>query len=227
MVATQLPNDLWNEAPIARGSPPFFLLSSAAICELPHSSCKQVDQRSSDRAFTVSDRHVSPMPGRFGTRARPSWICSGSSRIASAQSTILQVVAGRARGEQVRADLWQQMRRHLDAMRCSDAGRMDPAAHATYASRIRHDVVARSGGERLDHGLRSIDVLTDLYQYSERFRDRRVAGVIVLTDRLLEPSNTFAFESASATDRLGHRQRLVVIDRQLDGFLEAACAPRG
>ena len=44
-------------------------------------------QRSSDRAFTASDLHVSPMPGRSRTRARPSWICSGSSRIASAQST--------------------------------------------------------------------------------------------------------------------------------------------
>ncbi len=38
-----------------------------------------------------------------------------------------------------------------------------------------------------------------------------------MTDRLLEPGNAFAFERASAADRLGHRQRLVVIDRQLDG----------
>jgi hypothetical protein len=45
------------------------------------------DQRSSDSAFTASDLHVSPMPGRSGTRARSSWICSGSSRIASARST--------------------------------------------------------------------------------------------------------------------------------------------
>jgi hypothetical protein len=48
---------------------------------------RDADQRSSDRAFTASDLHVSPMPGRFGTHARPSWTCSGSSRIASAQST--------------------------------------------------------------------------------------------------------------------------------------------
>jgi hypothetical protein len=48
---------------------------------------RDADQRSSDRAFTASDLHVSPMPGRSGTRVRPSWICSGSSRIASAQST--------------------------------------------------------------------------------------------------------------------------------------------
>ena len=106
-------------------------------------------------------------------------------------------MAGRARGEQVRADLWQQMRRHLDAVRCSDAGRLDPAAHAADSSRVRHDVVAGSGGECLDHGLRSIEVLPDLHRYGERSRDRRVAGVIVVTDRLLEPDNAFSFEGVA------------------------------
>jgi len=38
-----------------------------------------------------------------------------------------------------------------------------------------------------------------------------------VTDRLLKPGNAFAFEGASAADRLGHRQRLIIIDRQLDG----------
>ena len=74
------------------------------------------------------------------------------------------------------------------------------AAHAADASRIRHDVVARPGGERFDHGLRSIEVVVDLHRYGERFRDRRIAGVIVVTDRLLKPGNAFAFEGASAAD---------------------------
>src|ERR1700730_13260554 len=102
-------------------------------------------------------------------------------------------------------------------MSCGDARRLDPTAHAADASRIRHDVVACPGGERLDHGLRSVEVLTDLHRYGERSRDRRIARVIVVTDRLLEPGNAFAFEGASAADRLGHRQRLVVIDGQSDG----------
>lgn len=41
----------------------------------------------SESAFTASRFHLSPKPARSGTRAKPSWICSGSSRIASAQST--------------------------------------------------------------------------------------------------------------------------------------------
>ena len=92
-----------------------------------------------------------------------------------------------------------------------------PAAHAADASRIRHDVIARPCGECLDHGLRSIEIFTDLHRYGERSGDRCVAGVIVVTDRLLEPGNAFGFEGASAADRLGDSERLVVIDRQLDG----------
>src|SRR3984957_19432128 len=106
------------------------------------------------------------------------------------------------------------MRRHLDAVSCGDAGRFDPAAPAADACCIRHDVVTRLGGERLYHGLRSIEVLTDLHRYGERSRDRRVACVIIVTDRFLKPSNTFALEGASAADCLGYRQSLVVIDRQ-------------
>jgi hypothetical protein len=76
--------------------------------------------------------------------------------------------------------------------------------HAADASRVRHDVVARPGGERFDHGLRSIEVVVDPHRYGERSCTRRVAGVIVVTDRLLEPSDAFAFEArprriASAT----------------------------
>ena len=93
---------------------------------------------------------------------------------------------------------------------------LDPAAHATDSSRVRHHVVAGSGGECLDHGLRSIEVLTDQHRYGERSRDHSVAGVIVVTDRLLEPGNAFAFEGASASDLLRHCQRLVVVDRQLN-----------
>ena len=43
--------------------------------------------RSTAKDLTASGFQVSPMPGRSGTRAKPSTICSGSSRIASAQST--------------------------------------------------------------------------------------------------------------------------------------------
>src|SRR6478752_7334742 len=84
-IATHLLNDLCSEGRSLEDRHLFVEFGS--ICELPHSSSKRADQRPSDRAFTASDLHVSPMPGRSGTRARPSWICHGSSRIVSAQST--------------------------------------------------------------------------------------------------------------------------------------------
>jgi hypothetical protein len=79
---------------------------------------------------------------------------------------ILQVMGAGRRGKKVHADLRQQMRRHHDSPRCGKAGGVDPTAHAADASDIRHHVIAGSGGERLEHRFRSVEVLSDLHRNS-------------------------------------------------------------
>ena len=114
------------------------------------------------------------------------------------------------------AQLRHQVGRHFDVARRGDARGLLPAGDAADAPGVRHHEIAGAGVERLGHRLGAVEVLADLDRQCEFADERRVAGEVVVADRLLDPIDAFMGERPAAFERLRHRERLVVVDHDGD-----------
>ena len=128
---------------------------------------------------------------------------------------VLEPVAGRRRGQQVRAD--SGIRCELMAM---------PRAAAMPAACIQPltpPMRATSGMTRSQArpaapapGPRAVEVLADLQRQVERLGDLGVAAKIVVADRLFQPGHALGLQRATARQGVVDDKRLVVVDHQLD-----------
>jgi hypothetical protein len=101
------------------------------------------------------------------------------------------------------------------------------SAQSTYSSQCAVGVTARSwaltSGKRtrdqgLLHVVRPPEALADLDGGHQLARDARVTGVVVRPRRLLDPGEALAGERRAAPERLGHRERLVVVRHEQDAL---------
>ena len=134
---------------------------------------------------------------------------------------VLEPVARRRRGEQVRAEFREQVARHLHAVRVRDRGGTQPARDATDALHVGHHVVVGAGVEGLREFPCVEQVLATLDRRAEFRGDTRVAGVVVVAHGLLDPVETFVVEHAAAQDRLVPREPLVEVGHDRDAIAEA------
>jgi hypothetical protein len=128
---------------------------------------------------------------------------------------VIEPLAGRRSREQVRADLGEQVARHGQPGGFGERSRAQPAGDAADLSRVGHAEIGRAGREAFRHVVRPPPVLADLDRNPALRADLRVAGEIVGKRRLLHPREALARERLDAVQRFGHRQRLVVVGRQL------------
>ena len=83
--------------------------------------------------------------------------------------------------------------------------RLHPAADAADAARSGITRSQADGVERLQHGLRAVEVLADLQRQVERAGDLGVAAIVVVADRLFEPGHAFGLQRAPALERVDRR----------------------
>ena len=76
-------------------------------------------------------------------------------------------------------------------------GGAQPAAHAANAHEIGHDVIPGAGADRLIENARPVEVFAELHR-RPKLAELRVAGKIVVDDRLLEPVEGLIVERGTA-----------------------------
>src|SRR5262245_53913810 len=91
-----------------------------------------------------------------------------------------------------------------------------PPGDAADAFKIGHDIIGGAGRERRSHGRALGKILSDLDRRLEFTHEPRVAGIVIVTDRLFEPIDALLIERAPALERLSEAERLIVIDHYGD-----------
>src|ERR1700719_4329765 len=99
--------------------------------------------------------------------------------------------------------------------------RAHPAAHAANTHEIGHDVVAGFGADRFVKDARPIKIFAELHRRLEFAGELRVAGEVVVNDRLLEPVESLVVERVAARQRIAESESLVEIDHELDVIARA------
>ena len=96
-----------------------------------------------------------------------------------------------------------------------------PAGDAADALEIGHDIVAGARFESARHGRALGKILSELQRGFELARQRGIAGMVVMPDRLLQPIDGFPIERAPTLARLGEAERLIVVDHDGDRGADA------
>src|SRR5258708_26800931 len=118
--------------------------------------------------------------------------------------------------KEVRADFRHQMRRHFDAVGCGYAGCVQPTGYATYPGYIGHHVIARLHANGAEQAFRTVEVLADLEWHPQFARYCGDRLIILMSDRLFEPIDSFLLQLSSAKTRLRACQGLIVIHHDLN-----------
>src|SRR6516162_4805310 len=105
---------------------------------------------------------------------------------------------------------------NLNASRARHRSGAQPAADAADAHEIGHDVIAGTGADRLVKDARPVEIFAKLHRLLELADKLRIAGEVVVDDRLLEPVKALIVERVAPRQRIAEREPLVEIDHELD-----------
>ena len=165
---------------------------SAALCRPELALCHS--ERSEESAVHPPE---SASPRRRPIRARcPDVTAQLRSRrrrgpapraVASAKSRYSSQSARRRHRQQMRAELGKDVARHGQARRLRERGRAHPAGHAADLHDVGHREPAGTRRDAARHVVRSPPVLAELQRRAHRKSELRMAGVVVGTQRLLDP----------------------------------------
>src|SRR5712692_4946741 len=127
---------------------------------------------------------------------------------------VLEEMARRRDGEQVRAHLGIEVGGHLEARRVGQRRCPQEAGHAADPGQVGHHVIGRPRRDRRRHRSGAEEVLADLDGRRDLARDPRRASVVIVSHRLLDPVDPFTLERPPLCQRLRHGERLVEVRHQ-------------